>query len=395
MDGFAGSAVDMAISGTPNTGNPRIVFVDDERDILDVAERLFRNQPYECHTFTDAQEAIAFLAAENVHVVVSDLRMPGMDGFTFLRHARELAPKATRVVLSAYSDRESLLEAINRDNVHRFVVKPWDAADFISVIRQSVETAELKFERDALMARLAEHREQLTERVMALSRPAELGKYASQIVHNLKAPIQAIGSAVFLANLLVDREDAKGRRLQTYLDHIADGARDLRRIVAGILMHTVDDSFFREEPVNLNDIVEREMDFFEIDRSFKYRVERELCLDPDLPSIRGNAVQLKQVVDNLIGNAIDAMSDTDRAVLTVTTGTEGPYVVLTVADTGVGISEDNREEIFSPFYTTKDLGQGTGIGLASVRQLVEAYGGSIEVETELGEGSCFIVRLPV
>lgn len=385
----------MAISGTPNTGNPRIVFVDDERDILDVAERLFRNQPYECHTFTDAQEAIAFLAAENVHVVVSDLRMPGMDGFTFLRHARELAPKATRVVLSAYSDRESLLEAINRDNVHRFVVKPWDAADFISVIRQSVETAELKFERDALMARLAEHREQLTERVMALSRPAELGKYASQIVHNLKAPIQAIGSAVFLANLLVDREDAKGRRLQTYLDHIADGARDLRRIVAGILMHTVDDSFFREEPVNLNDIVEREMDFFEIDRSFKYRVERELCLDPDLPSIRGNAVQLKQVVDNLIGNAIDAMSDTDRAVLTVTTGTEGPYVVLTVADTGVGISEDNREEIFSPFYTTKDLGQGTGIGLASVRQLVEAYGGSIEVETELGEGSCFIVRLPV
>lgn len=385
----------MAISGTPDTGNPRIVFVDDERDILDVAERLFRNQPYECHTFTDAEEAIGFLAAENVHVVVSDLRMPGMDGFTFLRHARELAPKATRVVVSAYSDRESLLEAINRDNVHRFVVKPWDGADFISVIRQSVETAELKFERDALMARLAEHREQLTERVMALSRPAELGKYASQIVHNLKAPIQAIGSAVFLANLLVDREDAKGQRLQTYLDHIADGARDLQRIVAGILMHTVDDGFFREESVNLNDIVEREMDFFEIDRSFKYRVERELCLDPDLPSIRGNAVQLKQVVDNLIKNAIDAMSDTDHAVLTVTTGTEGSSVVLTVADTGIGISEDNRDEIFSPFYTTKELGQGTGIGLASVRQLVEAYGGSIEVETVLGEGSCFIVRLPV
>jgi signal transduction histidine kinase len=395
MDGFAGSAADMAVSSVSETGNPRIVFVDDERGILDVALRLFRNQPYECHTFTDPQKALAFLEGNDAHVVISDLRMPGMDGFTFLGRAAELTPRATRVVVSAFSDRESLLEAINRDYVHRFVVKPWDVAEFVSVIRQSVETAELKFERDALVARLAEHRDRLTERVMALSRPAELGKYATQIVHNLQAPIQTIGSAVFLANLLVDAEDAKGRQLQGYLDHAADGARELKRIVAGILMHTMDDSFFREEPVNLNDIVEREMEFFEIDRSFKYEVERELCLDPHLPTVRGNAVQLKQLIDNLIKNAIDAMIESERRVLTVTTSTDEVGVALSVADTGIGISRENQGELFSPFYTTKELGHGTGIGLASVKQLVEAYGGSIEVDSEPGRGSCFTVRLPV
>jgi signal transduction histidine kinase len=229
---------------------------------------------------------------------------------------------------------------------------------------------------------------------MALSRPAELGKYASQIVHNLRAPIQAIGSAVFLANLLVDHEEARGKQLQTYLDHIADGARDLQRIVAGILMHTVDEGFFREEPVSLNDVIEREMDFYEIDRSFKYRIQRDLHLQPDLPLIRANAVQVKQIIDHLIRNAIDAMLDSEPRVLSITTGTEGEFVFVSVADTGVGISEENREEIFSPFFSTKDVGHGSGIGLASVKQLVEAYGGHVTVDSELGRGSCFSVFLP-
>ncbi len=394
MDELAGSFADMAVSTGSTRGEPRVVFVDDEHEILDVAERLFRNQPYECLTFTSAPEALEFLRHNQAHVVVSDLRMPEVDGFQFLQEAAEIAPHATRVVLSAHSDSRSLLEAINRNHVHRFVVKPWDAADFVSVIRQSAELASLKYEREALIESLAENSDQLTERAMAMSRPAEPGKYASQIVHNLKTPIQTIGGAVFLANLLIDHDDPNGAQLQTYLDHIADGARDLQRIVAGILMHTVDESFFREEPVNLNDIVEREIEFFDIDRSFKYRVERRLRLDPELPSIRGNALQLKQVVDILIKNAIDAMLESERKLLTVATGSEGRQVWLIVDDTGIGIAEEKLGEIFSPFFSTKELGQGTGIGLASAKQLVEAYGGSISVESHPGQGARFTVSLP-
>lgn len=353
----------MAVSTGSTSGEPRIVFVDDEHDILEVAERLFRNQPYECITFTRAAEALEFLRDNSAHVVVSDLRMPEVDGFQFLKEVAGIVPHATRVVLSAHSDSRSLLEAINTNHAHRFVVKPWDGADFVSVIRQSVELASLK--------------------------------YASQIVHNLKAPIQTIGGAVFLASLLVDHDDPNGAQLQTYLDHIADGARDLQRIVAGILMHTVDDSFFREEPINLNDIVEREIEFFDIDRSFQYRVERRVFLDPELPSIRGNALQFKQVVDVLIKNAIEAMLETERKLLTVTTGLEGRQVFLIVEDSGIGIAEENLGEIFLPFFSSKELGHGTGTGLASARQLVEAYGGSIGVESEPGQGARFTVYLPM
>lgn len=376
------------------TEEPLIVFVDDEESILDVAVRLFRNQPYECRTFTRPTDALAFLRESRAHVIVSDLRMPEMDGFDFLSQAADICPFATRVALSAHSDRETLLNAINEDHVHRFMVKPWDAAEFISVLRQSVEVATLRYDRDKLLGRLADHSDQLTEHVLALKQPAELGKYTSQIVHNLREPIQAIGSAVFLANLLVDHSSPRGEQLQTYLDHIVDGARELQRIVAGILLHSMDESFYREEPMNLNDVVEREADFFELDRSFKYEIERRLVLDPELPSIRANAAQLKQLVDNLIRNAIDALAESEERILTLRTGVEGSMVYLVVEDTGPGIDAENLEEVFSPFYTTKKIGDGIGIGLASVKHLAEAYGGRVEVASEPGQGSRFTVYLP-
>jgi signal transduction histidine kinase len=381
---------------------PRIVFVDDEPELLDLMKRLFKTQPYECHVFSDGPSALGFLAENDVHVIVSDLRMPEMDGLELLQRAAELVPAASRVVLSALSDSTSLLEAINRGRVNRYIVKPWEPSDLVSVINQCVEVASLRRERDRLLEDLSKQSEQLaqqvderTEQVMALSRPAELGKYASQIVHNLKAPIQAIGGAVFLANLLLEDQTPHRQELQEYLDHAADGARELQRIIAGILLHTVDESFFREESVDLNEVIEREIEFFELDRSFRYEVERRISLDPDLPRIAGNAIQLKQVADALIKNALDAMADCENKVLTVSTFPDADRVVLVVEDTGVGIRTEHLDQIFSPFFTTKNLGEGTGIGLASVQRMVHAYGGTIEVASEPEAGSRFTVRLPV
>ncbi|MFO8065548.1 MAG: ATP-binding protein [Spirochaetia bacterium] len=388
--------------GEPCTDCPRVVFVDDEEAALSVMLRLFRNQAYQCVTFNNGADALSYVRRHPVDVVVSDLRMPGMDGLQFLEQVYDIAPEATRVIVSAHSDRESLLDAINRGRVQRYLVKPWDATELLAVVRQSAEIAVLRRERDRLLGELSDRSEDLaqkvtsrTEQVMALSRHAQLGKYASQIVHNLKSPIQEIGGAVFLANLLVDSETPHGTESQRYLDHVADGARELQRIVAGILLHTVDESFFREEPVNLNEVIERELEFFEIDEVFKYHVERRVALDPELPAISGNMIQLKQVVDNLVKNAVDAMWEVKRKVLTVSTSFDETHVMISVEDTGCGIPEEQRQGIFSPFFTTKKLGQGTGIGLANVKSMVEAYQGSIEVESRLGQGSRFTVYFPM
>ncbi|MGB8635116.1 MAG: ATP-binding protein [Rhodanobacteraceae bacterium] len=112
-----------------------------------------------------------------------------------------------------------------------------------------------------------------------------------------------------------------------------------------------------------------------------------------LPEVRCLPDELNQVWTNLIHNAIQAMDQ--NGTLTIGLCQEGEYALISVGDTGCGISPDLRERIFDPFFTTKPAGEGTGLGLDIVRKIVENHGGRIEVESEVGRGSTFIVRLPI
>jgi two-component system, NtrC family, sensor kinase len=112
-----------------------------------------------------------------------------------------------------------------------------------------------------------------------------------------------------------------------------------------------------------------------------------------LPDVVADAAQMRQVVVNLAVNAIQAMPDGGR--LTASLHREGDAVVLEIADTGVGMDEATRRRIFTPFFTTKEVGEGTGLGLAVAHGIVTAHGGTIDVESAPGQGSRFRVRLPL
>jgi signal transduction histidine kinase len=112
-----------------------------------------------------------------------------------------------------------------------------------------------------------------------------------------------------------------------------------------------------------------------------------------LPAIVADAGQLEQVLVNLVVNAIHAMPD--GGALTITTERAGDAVVLTVEDTGVGMSADVLSRAFMPFFTTKGVGEGTGLGLSVVHGIVTAHGGTIEADSEPGHGARFRVLLPM
>jgi signal transduction histidine kinase len=129
-------------------------------------------------------------------------------------------------------------------------------------------------------------------------------------------------------------------------------------------------------------------------------------LQPSLDLVRADATQLRQVLLNLVVNAWDAMphggtltiSTTNRELVSKNTnpvgvGT-GRYVKITVADTGIGMTEEVRSHLFEPFYTTKEEGKGTGLGLSTVYGIIRQHGGHIEVKSEPGKGACFMVLLP-
>jgi len=117
-------------------------------------------------------------------------------------------------------------------------------------------------------------------------------------------------------------------------------------------------------------------------------------LDPSVGRIRGNPIQIKQILDNLIKNALDAMEDSPVKQLTIQTTAEKDRVVLRITDTGHGISPEHTERIFAADFTTKPVGKGTGLGLASVKAMMEAYSGTIQVASEVNEGTTFTLCFP-
>lgn len=380
----------------------KVVFVADDTIILAAIERLLRDEPFGCELFDNAAAALDWMERNRVQLIVADLGMPGGDGLELLQNVRQRDPDVIRVALCGLAERERLFEAIDGGLVCRYIPRPWDAVELVSLVRQSIDLYALRRRHDELAEELARRDSELersveerSERLLAVGREAELGKYISQIVHNLKRPLQAIGGAVLLANLLLSEDDPIHAELKRCLDAVLDNAGEMQKEIAGIIAHTVDDAFMRRGRVDVNQIVRREVEFYELDEQYRRQIAKSVRLDDSIPTVLGNPLQIKQIADNLIKNAIDAMEESPTKLLTVTTSYSAGSIRLTVADSGCGIPAENFDKVFSPYFTTKPLGKGTGIGLASVKRMVEAYGGTIEVDSQLGVGTSVVVDLPV
>lgn len=379
-----------------------VLFVDDERDVLNSLRRLLRPEAYRTIFAQGGQEALDLLEEENIHVLVTDMRMPGMDGLTLLKQVEQKHPDIIRLVLSGRGDSKSILNAINIGSAYRYLVKPWDNRELKIIIRQAIEMYSLRVEKRDLLKRLEEHNrllgkrvEERTRQLLAVESQAEIGKYASQIVHNMNNPLQAILGASTLVDSLTTYKNDDLKKFKEYLHIIKSGASDLKEIISGILMHARDKSQCQKEQIDINEIIKGELKFFRLNPIYKNQIEKHIDLSDSLPRFMGNSIQIKQVIDNLIKNAIDAMEHSPEKRLTVKTKFENKALAIEISDTGEGISEEDLARIFSPTFTTKPAGKGTGLGLASVKTMVDAYSGDIRVKSWKSEGTTFIVSIPI
>lgn len=378
------------------------MFVDDEPQILKAIKRVIRNEPYQSLFAQGGAQALEQLQQTRVQVIVSDLKMPEMDGLTLLKKVQQIYPHTIRMVLSAVTDIEPVLEAVHVGKIYRYLTKPYDERELVQTIRQALDLWQIRKDKRDLQAQLAEQNRWLEKRakertaqLLAIERQAELGRYAAQIVHNLKNPLQAVMGQISLAKLTLSGEDRSIAAVEEHLDHMEAAADNLTRIVSGILRHAKNPVQFDIEWTQLNEVIDNELQFFEANQIFKYEVDKQIHLDGDLPAVWANPLHLQQIVDNLINNALDAMAECQPKILTITTYADKKRVFLTVCDTGTGIDPKDLPFIFLPDFTTKPPDKGTGLGLASVKAMVESYGGHIEVQPNAPQGAKFIVILPV
>jgi two-component system NtrC family sensor kinase len=218
-------------------------------------------------------------------------------------------------------------------------------------------------------------------------RLATIGMLAAGVAHELNEP---------LANILGFAQLAKKcpgipTRAAKDIEKIEAASLQAREVIQKLLV------FARQRPpkkarVNLNEVVQDSLYLLEA-RCAKEGIELGQVLCPNLPEITADSAQLSQVVVNLVVNALQSMYGAGRIM--VRTRFCEQSVHLIVEDTGAGMSKEVVEKIFVPFFTTKDVGQGTGLGLPVVHGIITAHDGSIEVESKVGSGTRFEIRLPI
>jgi PAS domain S-box-containing protein len=236
---------------------------------------------------------------------------------------------------------------------------------------------------------------QLELELVRESKLAEFGMLSAGIAHNLNGPLMGILGFCDLLEL------KNPGHVET--EQIRKQATAMKEIVANLLLKSRSERESHPQDLLIEDIIRTEVRFLEANLFFKHQIKTELDLDPDSPPVYGLYIDFAQVIGNLLRNAIDAMHHSEKRVLTVRTRSDGRHLMIRISDTGCGISEDVRQNLFRPFFTTKPKASeatdggpvGTGLGLSTSRNILSRYGAEISVESEPGDGASFTVRVPL
>jgi signal transduction histidine kinase len=235
--------------------------------------------------------------------------------------------------------------------------------------------------------RSADERERLQEQLRHADRLATIGQLAAGVAHELNEPL---GSVLGFAQLMLKAPDLR-EQARRDTGKIVESSLHAREIIKKLLL------FARQTPpqksqVDLNALVDEGL-YFMAARCAKEGISIVRDLAAGLPEITADASQLRQVFINLVVNAVQSMGTGGK--LSIATKRSGGMAVISVSDTGTGMTPETMRQIFVPFFTTKEIGQGTGLGLSVVHGIVTAHGGDIRVQSEPGRGSCFEVLLPL
>ncbi len=223
---------------------------------------------------------------------------------------------------------------------------------------------------------------------------AATGKLAAGVAHEINNPIGIILNRIECLEMEA-AEKKVGKEIMNDLKVISEHAKRVSKIVGGLLAfsrQTAQDS--RLEQINVNDILEKAVILF--DRiALQKGVQIEKRFYNGLSPIMGDSQKLEQAMVNLIDNALDATDRGGRIIVESRKKFRNDYFVqILVSDTGCGLPKENLSRIFDPFFTTKEVGKGTGLGLAVSYGIIKEHHGKIEVKSEEGKGSSFIITIP-
>ena len=374
--------------------NESVLIVDDEAPVRHMLRSLLEGRGY---TVVEAGSGDAGLEAGSLNpvaLVITDLKMPGMDGLTLAKKLLEQDPDRPVLLMTAYADLDSARRAVGV-GIYEYFTKPFDVNDVVAGVRRALEhrrlVLEIRAHQQDLEQKVKERTAELQQaygKLIQTERLSAVGRLASGVVDDVLNPLAVVIGRIdmVLANGAFSGPDRES--LQVAREQADRAVRTL---------DTMRD-FSQQRPqervmVDLNALMTRTLALVAHETGQR-RIE-VVRRPGDLPGIWADQDQMTQVFLNLINNAIDAMPDGGRLTVETRAASDGrePAVEVRVRDTGQGIADADLPRIFEPFFTTREA--RTGLGLPISQAIVGIHGGRIEVERHNGKGTSFTVRLPV
>jgi two-component system, sensor histidine kinase len=380
----------------------RLLIVDDDAALLQALTRALElRMP---HLIVDTSDsgiiATEKLGESDYDAVITDIKMPGMDGLSLLAHIREHFPEIPTLLITGHGQHDLAVQAL-RGGAFDFIQKPVDRDYLVASLTRALQVRRLSREVQRQRTQLQQHAEELKQTVEQQTRELREAneakdRFLATLAHELRNPLAAIRTAVELLGLSQGNPSVRSEAERAitnqvgHMVHLLDDLLDLSRI-------THDRIVLHNRPVDLVSVVTEVVESAR--PAIKQHAHHVSLSLPELPlCVEGDPTRLQQIVGNLLTNAIKYTEPPGD--IAVTLQRHGDQAFLQISDSGVGIAPEMLPRIFEPFLQVKDSlahsQGGLGIGLTLVRKLVELHQGSVTVASDgVGRGSVFTVRLPV
>jgi two-component system sensor histidine kinase/response regulator len=359
-----------------NADKIKILYLDDEVNNLIGFKASFRLD-YNILIASNSSEARQHLEKHSdIRIIFCDQRMPDITGVEFFEEIVSLYPLPIRILLTGYTDIESVIDSINRGNIFRYVRKPWTNEDILSCIEQ----ANKFYMVNSMLA---------VKNLELQKAYNELEKFAYSVTHDLRGPLLSILGAADVAQYIDDIEEIKEmlrlmeksvKKLDTFILNIHD-------------YYSLKQGELQIKEVSFADIVKDQVENFKMTTTMKNinfvtQVEQE-------ESFRTDAMSLKIILSNLLSNAFkyQQKNNANKYVELDVKVKKGIANIL-VKDNGIGIIEKHIGDIFNMFFRATAEEVGSGIGLYNVKDAVVKIGGQIQVNSVFNEGTTFSITIP-
>jgi signal transduction histidine kinase len=369
-----------------------VLVTDDDPVSLQVAVDDLEGE-FVVHVAESGAAALALLERESFELLLLDLNMPHMDGFHVLERLRRNGATELPVIVLSGDDQSDVSARALQQGAADFVAKPWLQDELLARVRTHIALRRREHELEDMLERLNERtqaleqematRKRMQTQLMLAERMSSLGAVAAGVAHEINNPLTyLIGNLGLIRRRLAQAANTGATpdwtALNRCLDLASEGAERVAGIVRDLKTFSRPDSELIE-PVDLREVIESVLRI--TGHELTTRARLELKLD-NLPYVRGNSPRLGQVVLNVVTNATHALegSPAQNATLFISaTELRDGRVELMLRDTGPGFNAEALERAFDPFFTTKGDSVGTGLGLSICRDIMEGFGGSIEI----------------